>query len=156
MEKSVGDFCSGPFGKRTSWLYVRLTYEWARKLIERCGSSPGASLSARRRTPPRLGCCASAGPAAMSMASSIIRDPDRAVRRAMSAPPRLRGYLVLTILSQSSAYCCLYWGQIFSSATLRNEATSAWLTFMPLASLNEKLVFVGGVLEDHHVTALGM
>src|ERR1700745_4205587 len=41
---------------------------------------------------------------------------------------------VLTILSHMSAYCCRYGGQIFSSATLRNEATSAWFTFMPLGS----------------------
>ena len=32
---------------------------------------------------------------------------------------------VLTILSHISAYCCRYWGQIFSSAILRKEATSA-------------------------------
>src|SRR6185436_12794938 len=41
---------------------------------------------------------------------------------------------VLTILSHISAYCCRYCGQIFSSAILRNEATSAWFTFMPLGS----------------------
>src|SRR6266542_4424097 len=43
-------------------------------------------------------------------------------------------HFVATILSQSSAYCCLYGGQIFSSATRRNDATSAALTFMPRAS----------------------
>src|SRR5436190_2002608 len=41
---------------------------------------------------------------------------------------------VLTILSHISAYCCRYGGQIFSSAILRNEATSAWFTFMPFGS----------------------
>src|SRR5262249_3693778 len=45
-------------------------------------------------------------------------------------------YRVFTILSHISAYCCRYWGQIFSSAILRNEATSAWFTFMPLGSRN--------------------
>src|SRR5262245_20083271 len=38
-----------------------LAHEWVRKLIERCRSRLGASRSAIRMMPPRLGCWASAG-----------------------------------------------------------------------------------------------
>src|SRR5688572_5207649 len=43
-------------------------------------------------------------------------------------------YFVTTTRSHSSPYCCLYGGQIFSSAIFRNEATSAAFTFIPRAS----------------------
>ncbi len=92
IEKSVGDFCSGPLGNRTSWLYARLTYECVRKLIERCGSRPGASRSAIRRTPPRLGAWAKTGSAAMTAASiraSTTRQRRRAMGRILLFPDRV-------------------------------------------------------------------
>src|SRR5712691_10613048 len=60
--------------------------ECVRKLIERCGSRVGASRSAMRRTPPRLGCCAGAAGAASRTARSAT-ETARARRRAMADPP---------------------------------------------------------------------
>src|SRR5712692_1226376 len=60
--------------------------ECVRKLIERCGSRLGASRSAMRRTPPRLGCCARVAGAASRTARSAS-DTASATRLAMADPP---------------------------------------------------------------------
>src|SRR5213593_2513924 len=63
-----------------------LDHDWVRKLMFRCGSRLGASRSAMRRTPPRLGCCASA-PGTRARPSKTRTTATTVWRRIMARPP---------------------------------------------------------------------
>lgn len=66
--------------------------------------------------PPRLGCRVDAG---LSVTWATSSTSNHGLCSSFLA------HSVLTVLSQSSAYCCSHWGPILSSETSWNEATSA-------------------------------